>query len=108
MKNILIAFCFNLLFCSSVFANSGFYNTKISAITIHDYWNVLVIELKSPVATGEGCAVSNAVVLQKNHYMFKEMYAALLSAFHAQTMISGWANGCFREYPVLTRLDLRK
>ncbi|WEI24662.1 hypothetical protein PYR74_12795 [Acinetobacter bereziniae] len=86
----------------------GFYNSKISAITIHDYWNVLVIELKSPVATGEGCAVSNAVVLQKNHYMFKEMYAALLSAFHAQTVISGWANGCFREYPVLTRLDLRK
>lgn len=108
MKNILIAFCFNLLFCSSVFANSVFYNSKISAITIHDYWNVLVIELKSPVATGEGCAVSNAVVLQKNHYMFKEMYAALISAFHAQTMISGWANGCFREYPVLTRLDLRK
>jgi hypothetical protein len=108
MKNILVILCFNVLLCSSVFANSGFYNSKISAITIHDYWNVLVIELKSPVATGEGCAVSNAVVLQKNHYMFKEMYAALLSAFHAQTVISGWANGCFREYPVLTRLDLRK
>ncbi|MCM8510539.1 hypothetical protein J0904_00340 [Acinetobacter bereziniae] len=108
MKKIFIVLCFNLLFCNSVFANSGFSNSKISAITIHDYWNVLVIELKSPVATGEGCAVSNAVVLQKNHYMFKEMYAALLSAFHAQTVISGWANGCFREYPVLTRLDLRK
>ncbi|WP_336033539.1 hypothetical protein [Acinetobacter bereziniae] len=102
MKKIFIVLCFNLLCCNSVFANSGFYNSKISAR------NVLVIELKSPVATGEGCAVSNAVVLQKNHYMFKEMYAALLSAFHAQTVISGWANGCFREYPVLTRLDLRK
>lgn len=108
MKKILFAFGLSVLFSSSVFANSGFYNSKISAITIHDHWNVLVIELTSPVATGEGCAVSNAVVLQKNHYMFKEMYAALLSAFHAQTMISGWANGCFREYPVLTRLDLRK
>lgn len=108
MKKILIVLCFYLLFCNSVFANSGFSNSKISAITIHDYWNVLVIELKSPVATGEGCAVSNAVVLQKNHYMFKEMYAALLSAFHAQTVISGWANGCFIEYPILTRLDLRK
>lgn len=108
MKKIFIVLCFNLLFCNSVFANSGFYNSKISAITIHDSWNVFIIELKSPVANGENCGVSNAVVLRKDHYLFKEMYAALLSAFHAQTVISGWANGCFREYPVLTRLDLRK
>ena len=80
-----------------------FYNTKIAAITIYDSWNMLIIELKSPVATGEGCALSNQIVLQKNHYMFKEMYAALLSAFLAQTMISSWANGCNGSYPNLTR-----
>lgn len=108
MKKILILFILNLLICSSVSANSGFYNTKIAAITVHDNWNVLIIELKSPVATGENCGISNAVILRKDHYMFKEMYAALLSAFHAQTVISGWANGCFGQYPVITRLDLRK
>ena len=108
MKKILLVMCFSLIFCSSVFANSGFYNTKIAAITVHDNWNALIVEFKSPVATGEGCTISNAVLLQKNHYMFKEMYAALLSAFHAQTMISGWANGCNGSYPIFTRLDMRK
>ncbi|PSE43613.1 hypothetical protein C7G91_08665 [Acinetobacter nosocomialis] len=108
MKKIFFALFFSLIFCSPVFANSGFYNTKIAAITVHDNWNVLIIELKSPVATGENCGISNAVILRKDHYMFKEMYAALLSAFHAQTVISGWANGCFGQYPVITRLDLRK
>ncbi len=108
MRKIFLLICFNLLFCSSVFANSGFYNTKIAAITVHDNWNALIIEFKSSVADGEKCGISNAVLLQKNHYMFKEMYAALLSAFHAQTMISGWANGCNGSYPILTRIDLRK
>lgn len=108
MKKIFIIFCLNLFICGSVSANSGFYNTKIAAIIVHDYWNVLIIELKSPVATGENCVISNAVILKKEHYMFKEMYAALLSAFNAQTTVSGWANGCYNGYPVLTRLDLRK
>ncbi|MBJ9901566.1 hypothetical protein [Acinetobacter bereziniae] len=108
MKDFFITILLSLMFCTSSFANSGFYNTKISAITIHDHWNALIIEFSSPVATGEGCADASAVILQKDHYLFKEMYAALLSAFHAQSTISGWANGCNGSYPILTRLDLRK
>jgi hypothetical protein len=108
MKRIFIVVFIYTLFCTSSFANSGFYNTKISAITIHDHWNALIIEFPNGVANGEGCTISSAVILQKDHYMFKEMYAALLSAFHAQTTISGWANGCNGSYPILTRLDLRK
>lgn len=99
---------FSLLLNTNALANSGFYNTKISAITIHDHWNALIIEFPNGVANGEGYTISSAVILQKDHYMFKEMYAALLSAFHAQTTISGWANGCNGSYPILTRLDLRK
>ncbi len=104
-KLILTLLC---IFSSTVYANSGFYNTKIAAVTIHDSWNVVIVELKSPVATGENCGVSNAVVLQKNHYMFKEVYAHLLAAFYSQSIISGWANGCNGSYPILTRLDVRK
>ncbi|EPG38535.1 hypothetical protein F907_01120 [Acinetobacter colistiniresistens] len=108
MKKIILILFLNLFFSSSAFANSGFYNSKIAAITIHDSWNVFIIELKSPVATGEKCGISNAVVLKRDHYLFKEMYATLLSAFHAQTVISGWADGCYGQYPIITRLDLRK
>lgn len=107
MKKLFLVICFNLLFCSSVFANSGFYNTKISAIVVHDYWNAIIIEFSTPAAGGENCETSSAVILKKDHYMFKEMYAGLLSAFHGKKMISGWANGCQSSYPILTRLDIR-
>ncbi len=111
MKNILIAFCFNLLFCSSVFANSPFSPTKISGLVVHDNGVDIIVELKANVATGEGCQVGSQVILRKGHPLFKEMYAALLSAFHSQTVIQGWINGCHTigvSIPILTRLDLKK
>ncbi|MCS4296856.1 MULTISPECIES: hypothetical protein [Acinetobacter] len=111
MKNILIALCFNLLFCNSVFANSPFSPTKISGLVVHDNGTDIIIELKANVATGEGCQITNQVVLRKTHPLFKEVYAALLSAFHSQTVIQGWINGCHtigERRPILTRLDLKK
>ncbi len=42
MKKIILILFLNLFFSSSAFANSGFYNSKIAAITIHDSWNVFI------------------------------------------------------------------
>ncbi|BAP37206.1 hypothetical protein AS4_22660 [Acinetobacter guillouiae] len=111
MKKILFAFGLSVLFSSSVFANSPFSPTKISGLVVHDNGTDIIIELKANVATGEGCQIANQVVLRKTHPLFKEVYAALLSAFHSQTVIQGWINGCHtigESRPILTRLDLRK
>lgn len=111
MKKIFIVLCFNLLCCNSVFVNSPFSPTKISGLVVHDNGTDIIIELKANVATGEGCQIANQVVLRKTHPLFKEVYAALLSAFHSQTVIQGWINGCHtieESRPILTRLDLKK
>lgn len=61
----------------------------------------------------EGCNAQKLFVLRKTDYWFKEMYAAQLLAFHGQTLISGYVNGCStgwqsKDTAYLIRIDLEK
>ncbi|MDS7944273.1 hypothetical protein RMA95_10190 [Acinetobacter sp. V110_1] len=108
MTKIFFTLFLSLIFCNSVFANSPFPQTKVGKLVVHDSGSYVIVVLKSPVATGEGCASSNEIKLNANHPLFKIMYATLLSALHGQTLIEGWVNGCDGREPILTRLDISK
>ncbi len=108
MKKIIITTLFSILFCSTTYANSPFPFTKVSGLIVHDSGAFIMVQLKNPVATGEGCPSSQDLKLKVSHPLFKIMYATLLAAFQSQTPIQGWINGCdFRE-PILTRVDVYK
>ncbi|MBT9494371.1 MAG: hypothetical protein IV107_18950 [Paucibacter sp.] len=89
-------------------ANSPFSPFEVKALTIHDNGFHILITAGSDIATGEGCNSRTMMSLRKDHALFKEMYATLLSAAHTGKPISGWVNGCDATFgtPVLTRLDL--
>jgi len=107
MKIVLLVIA--AIFCSSVSANSPFSTTTINGITVHDHGNVIIIRLADNVSNGEGCSINNQLVVEKTHPFFKEMYSALLSAFHTGTKIHGWVKTCYSwDMPILTRLDMKK
>ncbi len=100
-----------IAFIQPAFAASAFSPTKIAKITLHDSGDLIVV-FKSAVIV-EGCKNTWAVVLQRSNPFFKERYAALLSAFHGQTLVSGYVNGCSTEWQskdlaYLIRIDLEK
>jgi hypothetical protein len=109
MKNLLILI---LLISTSNLcsANNSFSETKISKLILHDNGTAIIIGLTSPLVTLEACSNKNELVLKKDHPLFNEMYAAILSAFHANTKFQGWVNGCYPSWgmPVLTRMDFLK
>lgn len=87
-------------------ANASFETRVVSKIILHDAGSIL-IELKGGIITSENC--TNALlILKPSSQHYKEMYAAILSAYHSGSKISGWVNTCDTRfnYPVLTRLDL--
>lgn len=98
-----------IIFSSSASANSAFSQTTITSVIVHDHGNVILIKLADNVTNNEGCSINNQMVVKKSHPFFKEMYTALLSAFHAGSKIHGWVNTCYDwDMPTLTRLDLTK
>ncbi len=105
----LVIFFMSVLVCAHASANSPFSTSTISGIVVHDGGNEIFIELSSTVTNSENCSINNQLALKKTHPFFKEMFSALLSAFHAGTPIQGWVNTCHQfNMPVLTRLDLKK
>jgi len=90
-------------------ANSRFSEARISILTMHDFGDDILVTFSGPITTSEGCTINNQVALQKTRPFFKEMYSALLSAFHGNIKVAGWVNGCHAfGMPNLTRLDLVK
>jgi len=101
---------FSLLFCSfQTLANNSFAPRKINEIVLHDTGIVLII-LKDGLSTAEACEKNSYLVLYPSNPLFEPMYSALLAAFHADTYVDGWVNGCNARFksPILTRLDLTK
>ncbi len=108
MKKIFLTLCFSFLLSSSAFANSSFGLSKINTLVVHDSGAYVIVVLKSPVASGEGCTSSSELKLKVDHPLFKVMYATLLTALQSQTPVQGWVNGCDGREPILTRLDISK
>lgn len=83
--------------------------STVSRLVVHD-WGDAVFVYYSPVNNNpDACSASWAVVLRRDHPLFKEMYAALLTASQTQTAIGGFVNGCDAGHynlPMLTRVDL--
>ncbi|MEN8282995.1 hypothetical protein [Acinetobacter gerneri] len=110
MKKIIQTICLFCILSSAVYANSSFSSTRIKSLIVHDYGGIYVVLESNVVPASEGCNAQKLLVLRKTHYLFKEMYAALLAAFHHKTPITGYVNGCYNtndvtSIPVLTRLD---
>lgn len=95
-----------LMSCNSV-ANSSFQQSKVSKIILHDYGSIL-ISLQNGVITNESCSNKSAIILSPSNQHYKEMYAALLAAYHSGSEVAGWVNSCDTRFdlPILTRLDL--
>ena len=99
-----------LMFVSLVgHANNSFVGSAVSSIILHDAGSVL-IKLKDGLKTNETCTntTNNSLVLLTTNRHYKEMYAALLAAYHSGTKVAGWVDTCDSKFnqPVLTRLDL--
>lgn len=112
LKKIILVFTLSMPFIETAHALSSFSETKIARLIMHDSGDVLVI-FRTKVVNGEGCTNTGQVVLKRNSPFFKERYAALLSAFHGQTVITGYVNGCSEEWqskgtPYLIRFDMLK
>ena len=105
MKVVFIIFF--LIISNYSYANNSFYQSKVNKVILHDF-GVVLIELEGVVQTEEACSNKSALVLQRTNQHFSEMFASLLAAYHADTKISGWVNGCDEKHnkPILTRLDL--
>lgn len=103
---LLLFFCFS----SCCWANSPFTVDSINRLVVHDYGRHILVYFPSNVANAEQCTTNSAVALKKEHPLFNEMYAALLSTFHVNGPLSGWVNGCdpIFNIPILTRVDLTK
>lgn len=80
---------------SSAYANSPNGTNFIEAITLHDSGHVFI--RLSGSSNTEGCATSglqNLIVLHKDYFHYKLMYAMALEAMAMGKPISGWVNGC--------------
>jgi hypothetical protein len=99
-----------LMYGGACFANSSFATVGISTLIVHDSGDYIILGLSSPLVTNENCPNKNELVLKKSHPSFDQMYAAILSAFHANTEFKGWVDGCRESWgmPILTRIDLVK
>lgn len=87
-------------------ANSPIEPLKIQGLVVHDDGHSILIYGTSNFIHQEGCS-PKFVVLDRSHPNYQSMYSTLLSAFHAQTSIRGWVNGCSTfGGAYLTRLDL--
>ena len=106
MKYLLFLPIFLLSF--NVAANSAFPLTEANAIIIHDSGQEVWVGLENQISNSESCSNNSLLILKKTHASFSEMYSALLSAYHSGTKFKGWVDGCHRNAPVLTRLDLIK
>lgn len=92
MKKYVVAI---LLLCPMVAsANGPFSSSTVKGITMHDFGNQILVQFPAPLTHTEPCADKGTLVVEKTHPFFKEMFSALLSAFHAGTPIVGWVNGC--------------
>lgn len=100
----------SLFFSQGTIANSEFSQTTIKRVVVHDFGKSILIITKDNIISGEGCTNNTSMTLLKTHPSFNEMYSAILSAFHSNTIIGGWVNGCDPVFktPILTRLDLIK
>ena len=105
MKNL--SFILAILLSFNSVANSSFQQSKVSKIILHDYGSIL-ISLQNGVITNESCSNKSAIILSPANQHYKEMYAALLAAYHAGSEVAGWVNSCDTKFdlPILTRLDL--
>jgi len=106
MMNYVVVFL--LLMSMQVQANSPFSLTKATKLIVHDNGQEVLVGFDSSVENGESCVTNSYFVLKREHASFAEIYAALLSAFHSDTEFVGWVNGCHRNMPILTRIDLRR
>lgn len=97
-----------LMVANTSSANSQFSVTNIEKFIIHDSGQEIILVLDKNVNNNESCPINNQIVLLRSHISFNELYAALLSAFYSGTNFNGWVNGCQRDRPILTRLDLIK
>ena len=80
---------------SGAHANSSNGTNYIETITLHDSGHVLI--RLSGSSNTEGCATSglqNIIVLHKDYFHYKQMYAMALEAMALGKPISGWVNGC--------------
>lgn len=100
----------SLVFSQGTIANTEFSQTTIKRVVVHDFGKSILIITKDNISSGEGCTNNTSMSLLKTHPSYNEMYSAILSAFHSNTIIGGWVNGCDPVFktPVLTRLDLIK
>lgn len=108
MKNLSklsIGFLLSTLTAVNTLANSPIQPIKIQGLVIHDDGHSVLIYGTSDFSHLEGCA-PKYVVLDRSHPNYQAMYSTLLSAYHAQTSIRGWVNGCSMGGANLTRLDL--
>lgn len=82
--------------------------SPLQSVVLHDFGSQVLLYLPAAVANGERCANNNLLVVEKTHPFFKEMFAAGLSTFQANTKIAGWVHGCNPTFgaPVLIRLDM--
>lgn len=101
-----------VFYSSHLFASSSFAPNTISTLIVHDFGTDIIVVLKnSDTKNLEGCGDNTQITLKRNHPLFKEMYAALLVAFHSQASISGWVHGCAPfnpTVPIISRLDISR
>lgn len=74
---------------------------------MRDHGSILVA-LKDGVVTNENCSNKDYMILHPSNKHYKEMYSALLAAYHSGSKVAGWVNTCDSafNFPILTRLDL--
>jgi len=92
----------------SGYANSSFSETSISKFIVHDNGNMIVLSLSAAITNQENCSSNTQLILKIEHPAFNQMYAALLSTFHAGKKFTGWVNGCHYGAPIITRLDIKR
>lgn len=98
-----------VLFSFGAPASSLFGPVNEFNLILHEDGNHVAVVLATPLTNVEGCSNgAGMLILQRSHVSFKEIYAALLSTFHAKSSISGWVHECdpLFQRPILTRLDL--
>ncbi|HEY6529229.1 MAG TPA: hypothetical protein VIZ65_11085 [Cellvibrionaceae bacterium] len=94
------------LFALNSYANSSIEPNKLQGLVIHDDGHSVLIYGTNNFIHTEGCPLK-FIVLDKSHPNYQAMYSTLLAAYHAQTSIRGWVNGCSSFGGAnLTRLDL--
>ena len=80
---------------------------QVSRLVVHDVDDVIYVHTTMGVGGSQTCAAgTNIMAVQRSHPKFKELYAALLTAFTTRMFFGGWVSGCSFNLPVLQRVDL--